>query len=115
MASAETEEIRTSANRKVYAEVMRYTQMLGNVPIYILGGFNPTIKGGPELKVMRKKGGWRDAMEEWVQEGGVIIKTYCLHGAYEGMAGTGVTRPDRAYTIEAGLPSHSGGENALQG
>ena len=37
MASAEIEEIRTTANRKVYAEVMRYTLMLGNVPIFILG------------------------------------------------------------------------------
>ena len=29
MASAETEEIRTAANRKIYAEVMRYTMMWG--------------------------------------------------------------------------------------
>ena len=39
MASAESEEIRTAANRKIYAEVMRYTMMLGQVPIFIMGGY----------------------------------------------------------------------------
>ena len=57
MASAETEEVRTTANRRVYAEVIRYTKVLGNVPIFILGDFNPTIKGGLELEALRKKGG----------------------------------------------------------
>ena len=67
MASAETEEV---ANRNVYAEFMRYTRILGNVPIFILGDFRPTTKGGSELEQMREKRGWRNIMEEWVLEGG---------------------------------------------
>ena len=57
MASAESEEIRTAANRRTYAEVMRYSMMLGAVPIFIAGDFNPTVKGGVELEEMRKKRG----------------------------------------------------------
>ena len=34
----------------------------------------------------------------------MVPNTYCRHGTYEGMAGTGVTRPDWAYTNEAGMP-----------
>ena len=42
-------------------------------------------------------------MEEWVQEGGLVPNTYCRHGTYEGMEGTGVTRPARTYTNEVGM------------
>ena len=80
MASAETEEIRTAANRKIYAEVMRYTMMLGKVPIFIMGDFNPTLKGDQELEDKRKKREWRDVMAEWVKEGEGIPNTYCGHG-----------------------------------
>ena len=43
-------------------------------------------------------------MEEWAQERGQVPNTYCRHGTYEGMEGNGVTRPDRAYTNECGMP-----------
>ena len=32
-----------------------------------------------------------------MEEGEEIPNTYCRHGTYKGMNGTGVTRPDRAY------------------
>ena len=43
-------------------------------------------------------------MEEWAKEGEMVPNTYCRHGTHEGMEGTGITRPDRAYTNEAGMP-----------
>ena len=65
MASAETGEIRTAANRRIYAKVMRYTMMLGKVPMFIMGDFDPTLKGDQELEDKRKKREWRDVMAEW--------------------------------------------------
>ena len=54
----------------VYAEAMRCTMTLGNVPIFVLGDLNPTTKGGPELETTRKKRGWRNIMEEWAGKDG---------------------------------------------
>ena len=34
---------------------------------------------------------------EWAADGGEAPITYCRHGTYAGMAGPGVTRPDRMY------------------
>ena len=43
--------------QEVCAEAMRYTTILGAVPLFIAEDVNPTAKGVVELDEMRKKGG----------------------------------------------------------
>ena len=85
-------------NSNVYRDVSRYAHGLGRVPVIIMGDMNPTASNMATMGGTFQVQGFRDVMGEWY--GGCPPNTYCRHGTYQGMDGTGVTRPDRAYANE---------------
>ena len=98
-ASAENEVLRTRLNEQLYRDVSQYVLGMGNVPIFVVGDWNPTEENDRTMGEILRARKLRDVFSEWT--GGAPGNTYCRHGTYQGMFGKGVTRPDRIYANQA--------------